>query len=158
MTLAQLINVNRKCSRRGAGCVLPCGWVDTVAFQGFVLRLFRQTPSLLWRITGVATVRKGEAAFASHCTLRLIRLTFLTRETIPIKIKTILTYSIIELVTSSSWSKRLGSPNSCYNSSISSLLNKEPMYVVLASDSEDASIFFTRSRVVPSPAAVPTAP
>jgi hypothetical protein len=36
----------------------------------------------------------------------------------------------------------LGSPNSCYASSISSLSNKEPTYVVLASDSEHISVYF----------------
>jgi hypothetical protein len=54
----------------------------------------------------------------------------------------IITYSTIALVNPSCWSVFLGATNARYNSSISSLLNKKPMYVVLASDSEDISIYF----------------
>jgi hypothetical protein len=53
-----------------------------------------------------------------------------------------LTCFIIELVTSSSWSKALGTANSCYASSILSLSNKEPMYVMLVSNLNDTSICF----------------
>jgi len=44
--------------------------------------------------------------------------------------------------------KRLGSPNLCYNSLISSLLNKEPTYVVLTLDLEDISVSFLHVRAV----------
>jgi hypothetical protein len=37
----------------------------------------------------------------------------------------------------------LGMTNSCYTSSFLLLLDKEPMYVVLASNSEDTSISFS---------------
>jgi hypothetical protein len=59
-----------------------------------------------------------------------------------------ITCSIIELVTSSSWSKMLGSPNSCYASSIPLLSNREPTYVVLTSDSEDISVSFLHVRTL----------
>jgi hypothetical protein len=42
----------------------------------------------------------------------------------------------------------LGSPNLCYNSSISSLSNKEPTYVVLILDSEDVSVSFLHVRAL----------
>jgi hypothetical protein len=42
----------------------------------------------------------------------------------------------------------LGGTNSCYDSSISSLLNKEPMYVVLVSNLEDISISFLHVRAL----------
>jgi len=54
----------------------------------------------------------------------------------------IVTYSTIELPNLSNCLKKLGSTNSCYASSISSLLNKEPAYVVLTLDLEDISISF----------------
>jgi hypothetical protein len=58
------------------------------------------------------------------------------------------TYSIIELVTLSSWSKMLSSPNLCYNSLISSLSNKEPTYVVLILDLKDISVSFLHVRAL----------
>jgi hypothetical protein len=44
--------------------------------------------------------------------------------------------------------KKLGSTNSCYNSLISSPLNKKPTYVVLASNLEDASVSFLHVRAL----------
>ena len=51
-------------------------------------------------------------------------------------------YSTIKLPNPLNCPKKLGSTNSYYASSISSLSNKEPAYVVLTSDSEDISISF----------------
>jgi hypothetical protein len=59
-----------------------------------------------------------------------------------------ITYSITEWIKSPSGSKRLGSSNLCYASLILSLLNKGPIYVVLTSDSEDASISFLHVRAL----------
>jgi hypothetical protein len=59
-----------------------------------------------------------------------------------------LTYFTIELVNPISWSKCLGTTNLCYNSSISSLLNKDPMYIVLVSNPEDISISFLHVRAL----------
>jgi hypothetical protein len=42
----------------------------------------------------------------------------------------------------------LGSPNLCYNSSISLLLNKKPTYVMLILDLEDISVSFLDVRVL----------
>jgi hypothetical protein len=50
------------------------------------------------------------------------------------------TYSTITLVNPSRWSVFLSTTNFYHASSISSLSNKEPMYVVLSSDSEDISV------------------
>jgi hypothetical protein len=58
------------------------------------------------------------------------------------------TYSTIEWVNLSSGSIFLSATNLCYNSSISSLLNKEPIYVVLASDSEDILVSFLHVRAL----------
>jgi len=44
--------------------------------------------------------------------------------------------------------KMLGATNLRYNSSISSLSNKEPMYVVLTSDSEDIPVSFLHVRAL----------
>jgi hypothetical protein len=59
-----------------------------------------------------------------------------------------LTYSTIEWVNPSSGSIFLSATNSCYNSSISSLSNKEPIYVILASNSEDILVSFLHVRVL----------
>jgi hypothetical protein len=59
-----------------------------------------------------------------------------------------ITYSITEPDTSPNPTKRLGGTNSCYASSISSLLNKEPMYIVLASNLEDVSVSFLYVRAL----------
>ena len=53
-----------------------------------------------------------------------------------------ITYSTIELPNPSNCLKKLGSTNSCYASSISSLSNKKPVYVVLTSDLKDISVSF----------------
>ena len=67
-----------------------------------------------------------------------------------------ITYSTTEWINPLSGSKMLGSPNSRYNSSISSLSNKEPTYVVLASDLEDASVSFLHVRALcPVPPQLP---
>jgi hypothetical protein len=42
----------------------------------------------------------------------------------------------------------LGSPNLCYNSSISSLSNKKPTYVMLILDLEDISVSFLHVHVL----------
>jgi hypothetical protein len=59
-----------------------------------------------------------------------------------------ITYSTIELPNPSNRPKSLGTANSRYAPSNSSLSNKEPTYVVLASNSEDASISFLHVRVL----------
>jgi hypothetical protein len=59
-----------------------------------------------------------------------------------------ITYSTIEWVNPSSGSIFLGATNLYYNSSISSLSNKEPIYVVLASNSEDILVLFLHVRVL----------
>jgi hypothetical protein len=58
------------------------------------------------------------------------------------------TYFTIELVNPTSWSKCLGTTNSCYDSSISSLSNKDPIYIVLVSDPEDISVSFLHVRAL----------
>jgi len=58
------------------------------------------------------------------------------------------TYSTTESVNPLSWSKSLGSTNSHYKSLISSLLNKEPTYVVLTSNLEDTSVSFLHVRAL----------
>ena len=51
-------------------------------------------------------------------------------------------YFTIKLPNPSNCLKKLSSTNSCYVFSISSLSNKEPVYVVLILDLEDISISF----------------
>jgi hypothetical protein len=53
-----------------------------------------------------------------------------------------ITYSISEPATSVSRPLFRGTTNTCYESLISSLLNKEPAYVVLGSNLEDTSVSF----------------
>jgi hypothetical protein len=57
-------------------------------------------------------------------------------------------YSTIEWVNPSSRLIFLGVTNSCYNSLISSLLNKEPIYVVLVFDLEDILVLFLHVRAL----------
>jgi hypothetical protein len=59
-----------------------------------------------------------------------------------------ITYSTTEPATPPSRPLFLGTTNSTYASSIPSLSNKEPIYVVLASDSEDASLSFLHVRAL----------
>jgi len=58
------------------------------------------------------------------------------------------TYSTIKPAKPSSRPFFLGTTNSCYASLFLSLLSKEPMYVVLASVSEDISISFFHVRAL----------
>jgi hypothetical protein len=60
----------------------------------------------------------------------------------------LITYSTIESANLSKALKSLSTTNTSYNSSISSLLNKEPTYVVLASNSEDISVSFLHVRAL----------
>jgi len=62
--------------------------------------------------------------------------------------KNLITYSTTKSVNPLSRSKSLGSTNSHYNSLISSLLNKDPTYVVLISNSEDTSVSFLHVRAL----------
>jgi hypothetical protein len=62
--------------------------------------------------------------------------------------KLLLTYSTTEPANLPSRLLFLGTANSSYASSISSLLNKESMYVVLASNSEDILVSFLHVRAL----------
>jgi hypothetical protein len=59
-----------------------------------------------------------------------------------------ITYSTITLVNSSPWSVFLGTTNFYYASSIPSLSDKEPIYVMLSSDLEDISVSFLHMYVL----------
>jgi hypothetical protein len=60
----------------------------------------------------------------------------------------ILTYSTIESANPSKAPKSLSITNTSYNSLISSLSNKEPTYVLLASNLEDISVSFLHVRAL----------